>query len=194
MANVKSAFYKIIEHLKEKEEHTSKILIGPACENWLRSESNFALNFNDSEFGALNCNEFCYEEDKKRDITIYSDSDDPIVTHAIEIKAVYPAGNGTISSKWLNKLHEQLSRPLHSDETKKTSHIGLIFAIWTSSYNCTPREYFSRLSSLIESKFSSTIYTTQDKYKFRPIIHETSIDWREADMKVAMSALYIKKR
>ena len=67
MANVKSAFYKIIEHLKEKEEHTSKILIGPACENWLRSESNFALNFNKSEFGALKCNEFCYEENKKRD-------------------------------------------------------------------------------------------------------------------------------
>jgi hypothetical protein len=189
MPNMKKAFYQIISHLKNENDHLAKILLGPACEHWLRSESSLALNFNNNDFIGLKNNEFVFEEDNKRDITFYNAKREPI--RILEIKAAYPLHNSQIKDKWLNSLKNQLLNVKEGENGIKRT--GLIFGIWYSDnkINISERKYYTNLRILTKSVFNKSMFTTQRDYKYESILTNYEIKWNELKYRVSIKALYL---
>ncbi len=188
---MKKAFYHIVSHLKSEKDHLAKILLGPACEHWLRSESSYALNFNRNKDFKLSNNEYVFEEDKKRDITFFDINDNP--TRILEIKAVYPLGEYNIKEKWLKPLRKQLIK--REPGEKGISATGLIFGIWSSYFEqkISERIYYQKLTQLTKDIFEKD-FTTQHGYKYETILTEYKAKWLKTEYSVSIKALYLTKK
>ncbi|MBN1576521.1 MAG: hypothetical protein JW913_08215 [Chitinispirillaceae bacterium] len=189
MSNMKDAFYQIISHFQHDKDHLAKILLGPACEHWLRSESSYALNFGEKRYFQLKNHEYVYEENKKRDITFYNAYDKP--KRVIEIKAIYPLDTFSIKDKWLLPLKKQLLTPKKGENGVR--YVGLIFAIWLNDYKdkITEANYYSNLSGFLKDIFPSKEFTTQHGYYFEPILSKYKVNWLKENYEISLKATYL---
>lgn len=196
MANIKKSFYDVTQYLSRNSAHAVRRVMGAACENWLRTEICAILNF-ECESGVSTADgEFAYDEDEKRDISIYKESAGvPILRHHIELKVVYPSYALTPSADWVTALQLQLERQSKETEPDDCRRHGWVFGIWYSRYQgkVDQGEFFSQMSSCLQQVFGEKMYTTQHKYSAEPVFEER-LNWRGKEMDVVMRAIYFSKR
>lgn len=177
------------EKLARDPDHLAQVLIGPACENWLRTELRIHLNRTES---TLAYNQFAYDEDQNRDISIYDDLDGQLnCTHALELKVIYPLPPSKRKESY-TKLNQQTCRQKNrKHETKFTIFSSIIFYVWTSYYNekyeC--EEFFSKSEREILENLQKHRAITNHELKLTEILGRHSINWRKKDALVCMRAI-----
>lgn len=121
--------HNVVSYIKENEDWYLKRFGYAACELWFCVEACNILNFDHSlySFEALNNGMFCFNEDDKRDITIYN-RDQSINTH-IEAKLLYPAYGLSKSNKKINEVFDKFDTYKIKGNEKRE---GWFILVWSS--------------------------------------------------------------
>ncbi len=203
MANIKKCFYDVISYLNQNDElqdnhsHYLRRFFGSANENWLRTEICAILNF-DTHGGIPNKEkEYAYDEDEKRDISIYSikrDENDEYVKdelqHHIELKCFSSGLPGEAS---IRKTLEDLKRQLSTDSYPSSKKHGWMFFTKSNYHNIELKLYFERAKKLIQEVFPKDSYTTLHNYTLEHVI-SGKFDWCGEEAELNIKALYVTRR
>lgn len=187
MANIKKSFYHIVEYFKDKSNHVEKILLGPACENWIRSEAAFALNNLKKGPFRINPKDGVSEESEKRDLSIIHKGNK---THVVELKVIYP--NNKMADQ-LKELKNQLSKTKKGDQN--ASKVGWVFGIWTSAYGDKYHKiaFFKELRHKIQICFPEGMFTFQ-RNTLSGIIEHGKVKYWDGKYDVCMKMIYFTMR
>lgn len=191
MAEISTLFDTICNALKDQQEHTLRVISGPACERWLTSEARVAIGW--STPTPLSNQEFMLAEQKPvlsriADLMIYNCLDTNTlrdVDTVIEAKLVYPCTDNAINTK-LQELRNQLDDH-ESDRVAQNSDTrihGLVYAIWTNgkAYKNDgivelPVEFYDRVTHLLQEMFPIPEYSSVYQHQFHEVITRSSLDW-----------------
>ncbi|MEY0629967.1 hypothetical protein AB7441_23730, partial [Providencia rettgeri] len=142
-------FRYLCEYLANKNSHYGSRFNYASCELWLCQEACQIINFGDRNYH-LNPEIpfFCYNEDKKRDLSFYTidDKGEPKLISHIEVKLIYPTSISDKTSK-IKELVDKLMNAKNANSIKS----GWIFLIWTNNYKEDCEKFFTDTSTLIDS-------------------------------------------
>ncbi|MEA9390279.1 hypothetical protein SJI19_06915 [Acerihabitans sp. TG2] len=179
--------------LNESSEHYLPRFNYSACELWLCTELCHLINFEGHKLQALSDGDlFLYNEDNKRDLTLYSSGktkQPKILTH-IEVKVIYPVAKSKFDNA-INNLYQKLKSSRHSDYNQE----GWIYLVWTQHYAVPLEDFFvSRIEWLKESLDSKAFFDHEDN-QLRPHyaqvhnIADGSIAWRGEKKQIVVKAI-----
>lgn len=182
-----SYLHNVVSYIKEKEDWYLKRFGYAACELWFCVEACNILNFDHPlySFEALNNGKFCFNEDDKRDITIYN-RDQSIDSH-IEVKLLYPAYGQSKTNKKINEVFDKFNTyPLKRDEKRE----GWFILIWSSANRGSHKEddsegFFNDAIERITSLNQSSELSVMD-------VLNNSFKWRSYSKQIIVKAVKIK--
>ena len=197
MADMKSIFYGIHDYFRTKPEELAEVLAGASCEAWLCTECCLAMNRGIPgqlvPLLDLGAKEYAFREVQKRDISIYRGTNE-ILTHAIEVKVVYPMSDSKILDEKLWPFVGQIERDPYSDEPDNLRSAGLLFAVWSSYYEEPRSEFHRRVSSFIRELFPPERFTTQHDFALENILDPTNVKMGSNEVQIALAALMLTAR
>ncbi|EOZ9392538.1 hypothetical protein [Enterobacter cancerogenus] len=162
-----------------------------ACELWLCTELCHIINFDGLNLHRdSNGDTFIYNEDCKRDLTLYSEghSDKPKKLLHIEAKVIYPSSNCKNSIK---HLCDKLNRTRNIEYTQE----GWVYLVWTQHYNILPENFFNdrikRLKEAVELNISTDEYGNKLNVMYSDIheICDGEILWRGNHKRIIVKAI-----
>lgn len=193
MADIQAAFYDVKDFLSSNPSSAQR-LMGAACENWLRTEICSILNFENGKGISRHDEEFAYDEDEKRDISIYRGNESPQLLHHIELKVAYASYSTAKHTEWIKSLKKQLERPAKASEPNNVQRHGWIFSIWTTyNIHIEPQEYFQGIQHRLTNSFTTDEYTEQPEFRTEQIL-DTVLPWRGSTTRVIMKGTYFNLR
>ena len=184
-------FKMACDFLVDNKEWYLKRFAYAACELWLCAEICNILNFDHaSSFSTLASNKFCFNEDAKRDLTVYDSQTGGVLSH-IEVKLLYP---GYSLSKRASKITELFSKIEGNKQRKVDS--GWFFIIWIST-NC--RSYKTS-EAFFDDAFSEIKYWMEksdvdyclSEYGMIDVIGDHFL-WRNEEKEVIVKAIAINR-
>ena len=195
MVDIKKSFYDVTKSLCNEPNRNARRLMGAACEDWLKREICSILNFESGEGVQPDRGEFVYDEDEKRDISIYRDTEKGVkLLHHVELKVVYPGYSRTTQAEWVNSLQEQLERARGEGESGGARRHGWVFGVWTDYYkNVDQNRFFSETSKCLREVFSEQEYTTQHSFSMEGVLDEW-LPWRGGRVEVVMKGTCFSQR
>lgn len=164
-----------------------------ACELWLCAEICHLVNYDGGNIQSISDGDiFLYNEDFKRDLTLYSGgiTNKPTILHHIEVKLIYPTAVSKFTES-VNSLYDKIYNSGHSDYNQE----GWVYLVWTQHYDISPDVFFESrvewLKSLLDSK---ECYDKENKklitlYSHLHDIAEGSIKWRGENKKIIVKAI-----
>lgn len=197
MANANVAFNDVIEYIKENPEKYIYNFNFSACELWLCNEICRILNFENSKGIVKDDKEFAYNEDHKRDLSIYKSinkNKSNLLEH-IEVKIVYPSQFLHHQNNWLDSLFNKLD----CSSTKKMAHNGYhgwVFFVWTSDDKYKKilpdsDSFFTRDTSFIHDKIGFR-YTSETGFRCVDILDD-SFMWRGEEKRIVVKGMQFTK-
>jgi len=164
-----------------------------ACELWLCTEICHAINHEGQGLQLVSQGDlFLYNEDYKRDLTLYSSGralTPKIETH-IEVKVVYPVSKGKCLES-MDSLFNKLASSFNFGHQLE----GWVYLVWTQHYNLTADEFFdSRISWIQEDiKLKGEQYEQSNKkspyFSELKTITEGILKWRGMDKIIIVKAI-----
>ncbi|MEA9392777.1 hypothetical protein SJI19_19935 [Acerihabitans sp. TG2] len=186
---------KICQYIWEHNEHYAKRFNFATCERWICTEichiANFDLGFTPME-GHDDQRYSLYDEDKKRDLSLYQGyGDEASLIKHIEVKVVYPFGCN--ESKWFRPLINGMnSRLVEHSEVE-----GWVFMVWTSGVKKrdkyrSPDEFFNSIEKYLKTARSQALlgHVFMPDMDFLPVA-ETNFIWCGAPKRIVVKALRI---
>ena len=169
---------------KNPERYLSRFNFS-ACELWLCTEICHILNF---ELTApKNQGWFVYNEDYKRDISVYCD--EKLLSH-IEVKVVYPNYSLTAKKNWYGSLETKFSMLAEEYKPQKTNQLAWVYFIWTSQVDSLKRY------NTMDLFFSKTIEDVTKMHKCSKLnfidVLDSCIYWRGQKKRIVVKALELK--
>lgn len=158
-----------------------------ACELWLCAEICNILNFDHpSAFAKQGSKKFCFNEDKRRDLTIYDDAiQSGHISSHIEVKLLYPSYS---AKKKKTKLHELI---------KKQANSEWIFMIWTSTWSGSfknKHDFFTAaLADIADYAHEYPVGNTLSQSAAIDVIDGT-FDWRDVRKEIAVKAISLNRQ
>lgn len=189
MTQIKTTFFEdVCAYFKNNESRYISNFNFSACELWLCNEIckviNFDLKLQESSKGSL----FCYNEDQKRDLSIYTSRPDgyaELLEH-IEVKLIYP----TTKSKSDIYQDDLINKIIC---THKGSHqvSGWVFFIWTDHYKgkYTPENFTADKVDNFKQSIADRVLDLQVNNLHHII--DDYIHWRGEEKRIVVNALTI---
>lgn len=180
----------VVSYIKEKDDWYLKRFGYAACELWFCVEACNILNFDHSinSFEKTDNGKFCFNEDDRRDITIYN-NDQSIDSH-IEVKLLYPS---YAPSKTNNKINEIFDKFDTYKIIKNEIREGWFILIWSSlnrgKYKEGEADKF--FNDTIEKIKNRDINNSVSEYVVLPVL-DNSFKWRSYDKEIIVKAIKIK--
>jgi len=182
---------RVCEFIASKKEWYGKRFGYSACELWLCVEACNILNFDsDASFVNNKENKCCFNEDGKRDLSIYDDELNIIANH-IEVKVLYPSYG---SAKSENKIKEVFDKFNINDSACSENLHGWFFLIWSSMNKgsfLSPENFFSQTIQKIENLAVNDRNFAGNKLEMIPVLKEI-FKWRGADKEIVVQAVSVK--
>ncbi|GKW13750.1 hypothetical protein PEC301899_40320 [Pectobacterium carotovorum subsp. carotovorum] len=182
-------FKMVCDFLRDNNKWYLKRFGYAACELWLCSEICNILNFDhDLSFNNTEEDKICFNEDKKRDLTVYESSSDKILSH-IEVKLLYPSYTRSKRKEKMYELEKKLSRDM-----AKPGDSGWIFMIWTSANH---KRYIDRNAFFDESISDINEYINESHMPYAVSqldvinIFDDEFDWRRGKKRLTVKAIAI---
>lgn len=188
-----SLFNSSSDTLNRHSDHYFPRFNYSACELWLCTEICHIINAGEKGLQSLSGGEvFLYNEDGKRDLTLYSsgETDAPVIEKHIEVKLIYPTDNYTFISS-VNDLCRKLSQSL--DKTYRLE--GWVYLVWTQHYAISPDAFFETRLNRLTEVVNAREYIGASGIKYRPIfsmvkdIAEGCLTWRGQEKKIIVKAV-----
>lgn len=179
--------------MQKKSEHYFSRFNYSACELWLCTEICQIINFDDGNLqGASRGEWFLYNEDYKRDITLYSNGTEntPKISSHIEVKLIYP----TVRSKFENAI-ESLYKKLHSSYNHGYVQEGWVYLVWTQSYSTPSEDFFESREAWIREIIGQKEILDCNGLKMSPAftrlhdITEGTLFWRGKEKQIIVKAM-----
>ncbi|PSW71889.1 hypothetical protein C9J41_19145 [Photobacterium sp. GB-50] len=197
MASAQVSFDDIITNLSNNTERFIYQFNFSACELWLCNEICRILNFEEGDGTSAGKNEFAYNEDNKRDISIYkslSSSESSLLEH-IEVKVVYPSQNLTRDENWLDSLVCKLDSASGNNDSSIGYH-GWVFFVWTSDLKYSkkypePEMFFDKDVEFIQNKIGNC-YESPSRFKSIDVI-DGNFEWRGEDKFIVVKGMQFTK-
>lgn len=164
-----------------------------ACELWLCTELCHLINFEGGNLQASSDGEaFLYNEDYKRDLTLYLSgrSGSPKIASHIEVKIIYPVARSKFDES-VDNLFQKLKSSFHADYNQE----GWIYLVWTQHYSSTPESFFKSRIEWLEEQLGSKEFLDHENNQLRPYysqvhgIADGSINWRGEDKRIVVKAI-----
>lgn len=164
-----------------------------SCELWLCTEICHAINHEGQGLQQVSQGDFfLYNEDYKRDLTLYSSGralTPKIETH-IEMKVVYPVSKAKCLESMEN-LFNKLARSFNFGHQLE----GWVYLVWTQHYNLTPDDFFDSRISWIQEKIKSKGKVDEQSNKKMTYFSEIKtiadgiLKWRGMDKRIIVKAI-----
>lgn len=187
--NTVSYLDNIASYIKEKESWYLKRFGYAACELWFCVEACNILNFDHPlySFEKTDNGKFCFNEDDKRDITIYN-KDQTIDSH-IEVKLLYPSYTPSKTNKKIDEVFNKFNEyKIKNNELRE----GWFILIWSSSnrgkYKENEADKF--FNDTIEKIKNKNINDSVAEYIVLPVL-DNSFKWRSYDKEIIVKAIKI---
>ena len=168
---------RVCDFIASKKEQYGKRFGYSACELWLCVEACNILNFDsDASFANNKESKCCFNEDGKRDLSIYDDELNIIANH-IEVKMLYPS-YGSAKSK--NKINEVFDKFNSSAPACAKNLAGWFFLIWSSMNKGTfeySEDFFEKSIRQIEDLAVGDDNFRDNKTEVLPVLKE-NFKWR----------------
>lgn len=186
---------RVCDFLKEKKEWYLPRFGYSACELWLCSEICNILNFDhELSFHKTQSNLFCFNEDRKRDLTVYesiTENKYNISSH-VEVKLLYPA----YSKKKVNTKLCELEKSLYRNAVRSGDN-GWIFIIWTSAKTGNYKDGDSFFEEM-HSNIKCWVEKNEIKYSLSEqgliYIFGDEFDWRGIKKEIIVKAVAINHK
>lgn len=188
MPNAINAFNDTIKFISTHQETYLKRFNFAACELWLCTEICHFLNFNENTGISSKGEEFAYNEDRKRDISLYTGNRTPLLTDHIEAKVVYPTNRLTTKDNWLYSLKNKIEKSI-TNATHDVQYHGWVFGVWTSDdkyikKHGDPATFFERDHNVIRERLKEN-YTSPSDFKYIDIMNGTFL-WRGKEKRIVV--------
>lgn len=188
MSNI-SYLDSVVSYIKEKEDWYLKRFGYAACELWFCVEACNILNFDHPlySFEKKGNGKFCFNEDDRRDITIYN-KDQTIDSH-IEVKLLYPSYSPSKTNKKINEVFDKFDAyKIKENELRE----GWFIFIWSSSNRGKYKEGEADkfFNDMIEKIKSSNTNDSISDYVVLPVL-DNSFKWRSYDKEIIVKAINI---
>lgn len=182
---------QVCDFIASKKEWYGKRFGYSACELWLCVEACNILNFDsDTSFANNKENKCCFNEDGKRDLSIYDDELNIIASH-IEVKVLYPS-YGHAKSK--NKIKEVFDKFNMDDSPCSENLHGWFFLIWSSMNKgsfSSPEDFFAKNIQKIEDLVIVNNKFAGNRLETLPFLKET-FKWRDTEKEIIVQAVSVK--
>lgn len=187
--NTVSYLDNIASYIKEKESWYLKRFGYAACELWFCVEACNILNFDHPlySFEKTGSGKFCFNEDDRRDITVYN-KDQTIDSH-IEVKLLYPSYATSKTNKKINEVFDKFDTyKIKGNEIRE----GWFILIWSSSNRGKYKESESDkfFYDAIENIKNRNINNSISEYSILSIL-DNSFKWRSYDKEIIVKATKI---
>lgn len=162
-----------------------------ACELWLCTELCHIINFGELNLHSESKGDiFIYNEDCKRDLTLYSDglNSKPKKLLHIEAKIIYPS-SGRYNT--IKDLCNKLNRTRTSDYIQE----GWVYLVWTQHYGIQPDNFFDDRIKWMKEAIESNDFIDKHGNKLKAIyseIHEIcdgELRWRGSEKRIIVKAI-----
>ena len=162
-----------------------------ACELWLCTELCHIINFEGLNLHTDSNGEvFIYNEDCKRDLTLYSDghSSPPQKLLHIEAKVIYP------TSGCKNDI-QNLCNKLNKSRNSAYMQEGWVYLVWTENHNIRPDRFFNDRIDKLKQTIESNKATLEDGNNLTSVcsdVHEIcdgNICWRGSKKRIIVKAI-----
>lgn len=182
---------RVCDFIASKKEWYGKRFGYSACELWLCVEACNILNFDsDASFSNNKENKCCFNEDGKRDLSIYDDELNIIANH-IEVKVLYPSYGAKKSE---NKIKEVFDKFNMSDSACSENLHGWFFLVWSSMNKASfssPEDFFAKSIQKIENLVIKDTNFSGNKLETMPVLSEI-FKWRDTEKEIVVQAVSIK--
>lgn len=197
MTKSEQAFYDVVKTMSQTQSSYLSNFNFSACELWLCNEICNMLNFGEFDSVKQCNNEFIYNEDCKRDLSIYSGSEDSelrLLEH-IEVKVVYPSQKIEHKNNWLDSVINKLKKSVTN--TPNVGLSGWVFFVWTSCDEyirlCPePESFYGRDIQKISARLSED-FISSSEFKCINIL-DGFIHWRGKDKRIVVKGMEFRMR
>ncbi|WP_206744033.1 hypothetical protein, partial [Vibrio cyclitrophicus] len=188
-----AAFDDVIMYMRENSLSYLHQFNFSACELWLCNEICKILNFDVENSVSSLRKEFVYNEDNKRDISIYNETSELKLLEHIEVKVVYPTNKLTHKINWLDSLKNKLEG---SSNVSSCGLNGWVFYVWTSCDKYKklypdPLTFFQRDAYDISQKLGSE-YVSVSEFQCLDIIDDNFL-WRGEEKRIVVKGMAFNK-
>lgn len=184
-------FERVCCYFSEKKEWYSKRFSYSACELWLCVEACNILNFDhEKAFCLEEERKYCFNEDAKRDLTIYNTFTDEVISH-IEVKLLYPSYSLSKSNKKIQEVFDKFKNNKANDECNLS---GWFFLIWSSlntgSY-ITSEKFFSDKMNQIKLMAEKDECFSFNENNLTHVLEDV-FKWKEGTKEIIVKAIYVE--
>ena len=179
--------------LNARAEHYLPRFNYSACELWLCTEICHLVNYDDGKLQALSAGDnFIYNEDYKRDLTLYAagKSDRPTILLHIEVKLIYP-----VSRSGFNESIDSLCLKLKNSYHGNYHQEGWVYLVWTQHYAISPEIFFASRSEWIQTHLAEKTRADDNNNLLSLFctglqdIADGTINWRGEEKRIVVKAL-----
>jgi len=195
---IEDVYFKgVCEFIKERQDWYSTRFSYASCELWLCVEACSILNFDHSILALTKDqdNMFCYNEDDKRDLTIYKSDTEKQVAH-IEAKLLYSGYSYLRSRQKIDEVFDKFNKTIDNEKNTNALKSGWIFMIWSSTKKGrykNPDDFFNdSLRNIKESIEERHEFFVLDESKMMNVI-DKEFDWRDDYKRIIVKAVYVSK-
>ena len=186
-------FRSVCRFIKEREMWYATRFSYASCELWLCVEACNIINFDDEDMALSKKDMFCYNEDNKRDLTIYKNNTEEKIAH-IEVKLLYSGYSYLKSRNKIDEVFDKFNKTF--DNENETLESGWIFMIWSSSKcgsNKNPDDFFKNSMKNIKESIEerSEGFSIDDSHLVGVIDKE--FKWRNDYKRIIVKAVYVSK-
>ena len=188
-----SLFTSSSDILKSHSDHYFPRFNYSACELWLCTEICHIINAGEQGLQQRSRGKvFLYNEDKKRDLTLYSSGETkkPVIEKHIEVKVIYPVSKSKFGSS-IYSLCKKLSKTL--DATYPLE--GWVYLVWTQHYKISPDEFFETRLDWLTTAVNEKEYFGDSGKQYQPVfseikeIAEACLTWRGQEKRIIVKAI-----
>ncbi|ROP62231.1 hypothetical protein EDF81_0714 [Enterobacter sp. BIGb0383] len=164
-----------------------------ACELWLCTELCHLINFEEGNLHTASDGEvFIYNEDYKRDLTLYQSgtTNQPEMVKHIEVKVLYPVTRSGFEDS-VENLYQKLKKSLHADSSQE----GWIYLVWTQHYRVSADDFFASRIEWLKEHLAVKALFNDNNTRLNPLysglrdICDGSIIWRGEEKRIVVKAI-----
>lgn len=179
--------------LNARGEHYLPRFNYSACELWLCTELCHLINYDGGQLQVLSGGDyFIYNEDYKRDLTLYGQGTThrPTILSHIEVKLIYPIARSGFNEA-IDSLYLKLKNAYHNDYHQE----GWVYLIWTEHYSLSPEAFFASRIEWIQSHLAERTVSDSENRPLSPIytgvqdIVDGAINWRGEEKRIVVKAM-----
>lgn len=184
-------FERVCEYFSNHKKWYSKRFSYSACELWLCVEACNILNFDhEKAFSLSEDSKYCFNEDAKRDLTIYNTLNDEVISH-IEVKLLYPSYS---LSKSNMKIQEVFDKFKNKKANEQCNLSGWFFLIWSSLNKgayITSEKFFNDKVNQIKLMTDENENFSFDESNYTHVLEDV-FKWKEGTKEIIVKAIYVK--